>query len=282
MFADIVQVTILLGVVTMAVLQLLKDLFRTRFLFQRLLVRSWLKSQVARARNWHSNWLNMNDAERNKKRPSSIPSSAPFLRAEQKWIEAELVNPLHDKSLPNYDAIKAREQLIELATSGSPNALYELSSEQLCGQLSSAARIAADYPNRYFSFFTALAAEADTPDIALLLFPHPSVRMTHEKQSETETPEVSAYLDARNRVDHHIQRAIDGLQIRLGTQWKLSLQIASLCVGIVLAFLAVARFGYVSVNPYNQTGWVFAIGLFAGFLAPIMRDIVAVLEKFRK
>lgn len=280
-FANIVQITILLGVVTMAALQLLKELLRLRLFFQEFMVRSWLNSQMRRARIWHKNWLIMDASERNKKRPPLL-SIIPYVRAEQEWIRTDSVNPIAYESMSNYDAAKAQRQLVELATSGSPNALCELPSEQLCGQLSSAARIAADYPNRYFSFFIALAAEADTPDIALLLFPHPSVRTTHEKQSEAETAEVSAYLDTRNRVDHHIQRAIDGLQIKLGSRWKLSLQIASLCVGVLLAWLAIARLGYVSINSYERTGWVVAIGLFAGFLAPIMRDIVAVLEKFRK
>lgn len=282
--SGIIGLIILLGVVTMAILQLLKDLLRVRFWFQTVYVRSWLSERILKAQKRHEGWLK--DPDREKKRARTSYDAAPFRRAEEAWLKDKENSPMSGPSGKLYNANQAYEQFLQLA-GGDKSALFRLPHEQLCAQVNSAALVALDYPARYSALFAALLAKADTPDIAITLYPDPSIRETggvqkSDKEGNVQNVELTAYLDARTRINHYLQSAIDGLQIKLGAWWKSGLQLASIVLAIVLAAWAVHL--QASTDHVSSPGLrlIVAAGVFAGFLAPIARDLVAILEKLKK
>lgn len=88
------------------------------------------------------------------------------------------------------------------------------------------------------------------------------------------------YVDARGRVAHQVQRSIDAVQIAIGSDWKCSLQAAAFIVSFAVAFLGIWLESGDTTLLKLATGSI--TGLFAGFLAPVARDLVAALESLRK
>src|SRR4051812_13601761 len=179
--SGIIGLIILLGFVTMAILQLLKDLLRVRFWFQRFYVWFWLKKRILKAHERHKGWLK--DPKREAKRARTSYDAAPFRRAEKAWLDDPLTNPLSQSSGILYDPKRAYDQLLQLA-GGEQSALFRLPHEQLCAQVNSAALVALDYPTRYSALFAALLAKADTPDIAIILYPDQSIRAGGHKDDK--------------------------------------------------------------------------------------------------
>jgi hypothetical protein len=91
-------------------------------------------------------------------------------------------------------------------------------------------------------------------------------------------PPTQDFLDARNRVTHQCQRAIDALQITAGFRWKWILQVASIVISGSLAALALIY----KPDPISPTVLsVLVSALLAGFLAPVAKDLLAVVQKAR-
>jgi hypothetical protein len=86
-------------------------------------------------------------------------------------------------------------------------------------------------------------------------------------------------MDARNRLAHHLQRSIDALQISMSFQWKFIVQILVyiICLGasLVIDYL---------VNPPARYSLieVLTITIVAGFLSPVISDLVAVINRLRR
>ncbi len=218
-----------IGVLTMAIIQTLKDMFPTRDWFQEWRLKAWLREKAAVAAN----------------------------------IGAVT---------PNADT--AEQDLIRLATAGDRGAFYDLSIEQMCGQMNAAAQIILEYPGDHKDLLGCLASLAKKEDIEELL----EVRSGTMPGMRTQ-PQV----DARTRVIHHVQRSIDGFQISTGFRWKWLLQVVSFAVSFVLIFAGLSlyeRSGSSSQIALN-TPWFVLIGLIGGFLAPVARDLVVALQKLR-
>ena len=108
----------------------------------------------------------------------------------------------------------------------------------------------------------------------------------YREQSGTklEGPDRSAFtncVDARNRVAHQIQRAIDALQLSAGNRWKLWIQIFSIGLSGIIALAGVSFFGDVS-GELKRIEITVAIAILGGFFAPVARDPIAGLQSVRK
>jgi hypothetical protein len=177
------------------------------------------------------------------------------------------------------DARKAEQELVLLAAAGEGDALYDLPIEQLCGQLNAAIQVALDYPDRYPDAVGCLAATAHASDLRNLLRPPDKVRVARAELSPAEAAEVEAFVDARNRVNHQVQRAVDALQIAAGFRWKWTLQLAAVLLSGVIAAWAFAVYGQAGLGQGILV--FFVVGILGGFLAPVTRDLVAALQSLR-
>lgn len=226
-----------LGALTMAILQVVKDITPTRRLFQRSRMRQFLQEH------------------------------------------AELA-----KQNFGFDACwcKAEDQLIRLATDGDLKAFYGLEIEKLCGQWNATLQIVIDYPAVSMDLLACLSARSAPDDFRMIstidkprqLLPHEEVKLpTPEQQSRLEHRQ--SFMDARTRVSHQIQRAIDSFQISTSFRWKWGFQMASYVVSFALAVIALR----LAVNVTTSEALLSAA--IAGFLAPVARDILAAIQKLR-
>jgi hypothetical protein len=170
------------------------------------------------------------------------------------------------KTVTHDQLIEAEGDLIRLATGGDRDAFYDLEPAQLCGQMNSAAQIALAYPNLHPALLRFLAPEARDGDMEIVT------------AGKGEDSDVSALLDARNRVTHQLQRSIDALQISMSFRWKFCLQVMIYIVCLALAFIclfAVKRGNYTVVE-------AIAVAIVAGFLSPVISDVAAAINRWRK
>lgn len=172
-------------------------------------------------------------------------------------------------SLP-LDSRKAQSTLVELATGGEANAFYDLAVEQVVAQMNAAAQIALEYPHAYFPLLAVLSQGANVADVA---------KVVARAEAGTREPEP-ATLDARNRVGHRIQRNLDGIQIALGSRWKLWMQAVSIILTVLFVELAIIT----NVKDYDWATLLVGVmlGIVGGYLAPVTRDMVAALQSLRK
>jgi hypothetical protein len=192
-------------------------------------------------------------------------------RAKKFTVEAVEAGPdvIPSSHLP-VSAAKAQATLVELATGGEVNAFYDLPIEQVVAQMNAAAQITLEYPHVHFPLLAVLSQGAAIGDVA---------RVVARAEAGTREPEPVA-LDARNRVGHRIQRNLDGIQIALGSRWKLWMQVVSITLTVLFVELGILT----NVKNYTKTTLVVGVvlGIVGGYLAPVTRDVVAALQSIRK
>jgi len=234
------------GVAVMALLQAIKDVTRIHDRFDRWMVRSWLWKQAALAPK-------VQDSRREAQR-APFPGSAELAR-------------------------KAFDQLVALSTGGDPAALFALEAPRLVGQLSAASQIVADHPDQYPELFVCLGARATESDLREMLFYEPPKGELTPEQKQAET----AFVDARNRIQHLVQRTLDGLMVGLEYRWAWANQ------GFVLA-LNVLLVSWLLWKPllarYEGNWWsalmtALGLGAFSGFVAPVAKDAVSAIQQLR-
>jgi hypothetical protein len=180
------------------------------------------------------------------------------------------------------DAEAAEGDLIRLTTSGDPYALYDLAIEQLTAQMNAAVQIVLDYPREHRDLLLSLGAWASPDDLRLLLNPPAPARKPRSELTEAERGQVTALVDARNRVAHMVQRSLDGLQIAAGYRWKYLLQIVSIVLSGLLVVFALFVFTNQPIMTPRRLGLYAVAAVLGGFLAPVARDLVAALQQLRK
>ncbi len=226
--------TLTVGLLSMALIQVFKDLLPVRRWFQRYWVRQWLERRLSGGR----------------------------------------LEPSHIE--------KVEFDLVQLATDGDSKSFYDLPIEQLCGQLNAAAQAVLDHPREHEVLLRCLAAKASSEDVAKVL--ECSAMYREQSGTKLEGPDRSAFtncVDARNRVAHQIQRAIDALQLSAGNRWKLWIQIFSIGLSGIIALAGVSFFGDVS-GELKRIEITVAIAILGGFFAPVARDLIAGLQSVRK
>jgi hypothetical protein len=242
---DLVAAFLLSGTLTMAILQILKDMCPIRRAFQRRWIEWWLWQQASR-----------------------FSRSAATSPGDGK-------SPAAAGSAP--DPIAAETVLLGLATGGDEHAFYDLSAEQLVAQMSAAAQITLDYPRRYGGLIEILAAGADRADVEIVC----SVGSPRAAVTSNGTLPAD-YTDARTRVGHRIQRNLDGLQISMSDRWQLWLQSASLVVSVIIVEIAIlVQIANGGKDPIASLAGGLLVGIIGGYLAPVARDITAALQSLR-
>jgi hypothetical protein len=251
--SSVLIATIAIGFFTMAIIQIFKFKLRSSF----------HKEKV-------SNWLAMKSISH-----TDIFSDLKFrvIKTFRNWFA--------QKSTSNSDILT---DLIELSIAGNENALFILPTEQLCGQIIAATEIVLADPKKHKELLQSLAAfqkkdrisNDDKPsaledDIACL---------TNFKGSQEEAHNI-AYIDARNRISHRIQRNVDALQISTSYSWRRKLQRYAIRISGVLAFV-----GSMLFSRCNQALTIIAFSVMTafvgGYVASFLRDIAAAIEKLRK
>jgi hypothetical protein len=180
------------------------------------------------------------------------------------------------------DAARAEEDLVRLAAAGDGDALYQLPIEQLSGQLATAATLVLEFPGGHPDLLACLAAEAGTGDADAVLLADRLGRTGLESLRGSSPDEFQRLVDARTRMTHQVQRALDALQISAGARWKLMLQIAAFPLGCALAVGGAALVRLPQSGIATPLAAALPLGLAAGFLAPIARDLVALLDRARR
>jgi hypothetical protein len=228
-----------IGVLTMAILQAMKDTFPLRRFFQR---------------NWLRNWFKNKAQDAARKGPGFAVSES-----------------------------VAQADLIKLATDNDANAFFDLSIEQLCGQFNSAIQIALDYPSLHRDLLISAASLASAEDLNTVFSPPDAAKIPINPNDPSldliQLQQRQAFVDARNRVTHQVQRAIDAIQIAAGFRWKFYLQCASFLLSAAIAGLGIALFFKEEIGAKFITAIV--TGVLGGFLAPVARDLVAALQQLR-
>lgn len=181
--------------------------------------------------------------------------------------------------------VRAHTSLIALATAGDERVLYSLDTPQLTGQIAAAAQVVMDHPTEYPDLYRCLAAQASGADVDRLLQtpPQPASATAGEDEKSARQRELTPWIDAKNRVGHQIQRALDGLQIAIDYRWKYLNQVIAFVLNAV--FVAVAL-SYI-LTPASARdrvtsvlAWLF-LTILSGFLAPVAKDLVSALQQLK-
>src|SRR5579864_3878128 len=224
------------GILSMAIMQAIKDTFPVRRAFQRQWLKRWFGCKAEEAAKGG--------------RGTANPAAA-------------------------------ETDLIRLATDGNANAFYDLPIEQLAGQFNAAIQIVLDSPARHRDLMTATAARADASDLQLLFEPPPAVTLPLNPSDLNQATIRQQFIDARTRVTHQVQRAIDSIQISAGFRWKFYLQLAAIVLSGIFAGSGVAWFLHNS-DLWDRISAALVVGILGGFLAPVARDLVASVQQLRK
>ena len=173
---------------------------------------------------------------------------------------------------------QAQNDLVLLTAPGNERALYDLETEQLCGQMNSASQVVMENPATYPNLFKILAYKSAKADMDLILN---TASFANNKVGDSVPQSSKEYLEARNRVYHFVQRNIDAFQVVASNTWKWYMRVTALVLSFILSFAGLILFWK---NAASIQGFVLALLLAAlsSFLAPVARDLVAALQSLRK
>jgi hypothetical protein len=126
------------GTISMAFLQLVKDLAPIRRVFQR---------------HWITRWVAQHAEDYNRDR-------------KQKGADKN--------APPEVSPDKAQTLLVELATGGDDHAFYELAIEQMVAQMNAAVQITLDYPKQYSDLLVVISEGAELDDVSAVISHSPT------------------------------------------------------------------------------------------------------------
>jgi len=257
-----VKQSIAIGVLTMAVIQMVRMTYPVRGIFHGRRVRAWLRAGI------------VPEARSNNKSEVSSPQRDPVAGAVS--------------------------ELLKLAVTSDSRALFDLSIEQLCGQMAAAIDPVLDAPTEQRELLGGLAGESGMDDVNRYVTAWENWRdrlkgsksqssggnmqrlsepSKGNSQATSEPSEIDIkFLDARNAVSRRIHRNIDGFQILVSTNWKRMLRIGAVIIAGVLSCYGTAEI----TDVRSRLFFVFAGGIMGGFIATVARDIVAGIEKLRR
>jgi hypothetical protein len=268
-----------LGAVATALLQLLNDLSPVRAVSHTILLRRWIEE---RSRMYRTAGAVSSSAS--KSQPASKSRSAP-------------------KAPRPIDTNDALAQLIAHATGGHWRALLGLPPAQLVAQINAAAQGALENPEANYSLIAVLSQPVDSrillvlqrgqvatrvpshiDDLSILLKPPPQPPVAaaeadqakRDKAMKNYEDKLKKYVEARTHVVHRIQRNLDGMQITLGNASTLITQILAILISVAICY-GIEFKDLVPEHTYLAT--VLLIGISAGYVAPILGDVVAAIHR---
>lgn len=191
------------------------------------------------------------------------------------FIKITLVPKFHklmvQEWLKNKDAI---DELIFLALSGNKKAFYNLSIENICGQIAVASQSALENPTEYKSLLMALlSVSIEKKDV-----------WKNYQVLLAENIEINSTLtieEARSDIAPYIQRRIDALQVDAKYQWKRKMILFSLSVSMLISTLGNIYFvskGSIIVVVLQSIFF----SIIASYFAHVFKDMISIIEKYRK
>lgn len=281
-----------------AFLQVLKDIVPIRVMFQKFFLLRWIRRRILKAaKSMPKAAENVEDTE-----PLTEPLNEVVEIAAEKFgitkhgfgetaevIRSETVNALI--SARDSKPAALRHEIAELTTENNVRALCSLRADQLAGQLTTAAQHVTDYPQGRMHLLVLFAADAKLPDIlathfgalaaAKLVDTGSKRSQTSDGAPEQEPPWLAEFDDAKNRIQYHVQRAIDQLMISMGNIWSRLLRAVSVILGLAVVLLYFA-FGVQTdrllPNTAGEVLVVVTIGIASGYLASVFHDILMRLQ----
>jgi len=168
-------------------------------------------------------------------------------------------------------SVKGENSLVDLAANGDFRAFFDLQIEQLCSLFNAAIQVVLELPERYPDLVKITASRASAADLTLVGGAAP-------------VPITQGYLDARNRVLHQCQRAIGAFQVGCDFRWKWLMQLAALAISTILSWCALHWGAITTTDSKRMTEnsvSLLATSLLAGFLAPVAKDLLAIIQRAR-
>src|SRR5437762_12779209 len=113
--------------------------------------------------------------------------------------------------------------------------------------------------------------------------PQPAPPNAGDELKAARQRELTPWIDAKNRVAHQVQRALDGAQIAINYRWTYLNRVAvfalnAIFVGIALRYI---------LKPATPGDWLTSLILWlfltilSGFLAPVAKDLVSALQQLK-
>lgn len=205
------------------------------------------------------------------------------------WQRVHFISWLKGR-IPSADLREVEAVLINLSTSGDSKALYSLQIEQMTAQLSAATQFVLDFPTdgsvrgKASSLLAAFAPDSVADIDVVVHGPDPRWALAPAELTADDIAARQAFSDAKVRIQKHVQRSIDAIQISLGSKWQTSLQLWSSALGGLFGAMLVLSFANWSLLGTWLHALFFGIAsaVLSGFLAPVTRDLVAALQGLRK
>jgi hypothetical protein len=281
-----------IGSTSMAFIQTTKNVTPVWSGFQRVKLRQWLMANLGgdHSYEWVPGWA------------KAIPL---FREGVGLWKER---NTSRKEELERIRGVE--QDLISLATSGDANAFYALAIEDSCDQIRKVLSVMLDYPKPHLALLRCLAGPEGFRDIDRIVPPehrteeedtqvgelennvelaeteHAAVRRTSRRRKPPdENAAFREMTEAKSRLVIKLRCSVDAIQTSIGFRWKFYMQAASMVLSAILGAAAVrigAIAGHVAAMDTASSAVVAVVtGILAGFLAPVVRDLVAAIEKLR-
>jgi hypothetical protein len=186
---------------------------------------------------------------------------------------------LKEKNCKTFE--NAEQDLVDLVAAGDRFAFYNSEIEQMCNQIKNGLTAVLDYPTAHEELISCLAAKASEDDIYLLFHPpHPDTFLKAAQHSTPEEKEqIRKFAAAKTRVGVEMRCAVDAVQSSIGFRWKQRMRLIALVLSAILGVVALNIGANPGLRP--SLGATIVIGLLAGFLAPVAKDLVAAVESWR-
>ncbi len=292
----------LMGLASMAILQLVKNVLGARGRFHRQALRGWL----------HERELGFISPD------MSYREAADLARAGHTSAFHQLLDAVGVPTKP--DQRRGRQRLIGRVRPPERQPFFDLPLEQLCGQIGAAADLALTVPVGLARLLAALAGpsahervwelleDADrrnlTSDQSRLLSnrglsgAETQMLLSRERFSAIERqliergdwgpkdkdqllagrdPTSDEIMERRGVVGYHIQRGVDALQASIGYQWRWYIRASASGLSGLLG-LAIMTFATAPA----KTAFVLVSLLLGGFFASVARDLAAAVERIRR
>ena len=299
---SLLQLVLVLGFLIMVTLQTAKDILPWRKRFQSGWMRRWLEKGLRRFealrvsyvppqelqsrgyRDWVNPFAKFEENVSMRTKRSNDLGEEPGIPSDDSEIF-----PVVPKTGVTWNAVDiAIQDLADLATAGSKKALLSLPIEKLCGQTNAAMQMAMDHPGKHLALIVCFSHLTDPTDLGLLLQPIAELARDtpnlSQDEKDAQKERLAVYSAARQRLAHHVQRAVDGFQISVDNKWKLVLQLCAMALGVLSVF-ALLSFELGSCIRNNIGGAIFTslvIGCLAGFTSSVIRDVLSVLTLLKK
>jgi hypothetical protein len=270
-----------IGVASAGVVQVAKQLSGIRGYFQRSWVKEWMEDRVSNGLLWNR-W---------------IADHAELVTGGTAAATAEGSLATLAEKIAKVQRERAASELEEALLGGLSRReftkVFDLSTEQLCAQVSIAADLAMNRPNEFSELLLALTGPAGLKQIDALTSPAnvlPDGEITREpppestegepgEDNEENTARALAAQVAYPLVAQGVRAGVDLLQISLGQRWRRGVQWSAVVVsgslGAMGAFLL--REPLAAQILLGVTALILG-----GFFAWLARDLVAIIERARR